>query len=339
MREMAYRYLVACFRDEFSFPYSRAQGMHGLANYGLSCCVNALLQSFSVTWELIDLLNKWEGADLKENPPNVPLQLRLVLEAMQIDQSQPVNHKVFLRCLDKNEIGLNIQHDADEVFLSIMNLIEQQMDNKVLAGEIQSLYRISVESHLECLECTWINSGKSYLLSLPLHIREGENYLEEIISSFFEVQELNNNNKFRCLKCEKKTLSVQGFKLVSLPPVLCIHLKRFRNHNGSTKKLHCKVTFTETIDFSTLLKENMFSEHYTKSNCSYSLYAVIVHCGSAMFGHYTAYVRHREDQSWYYADDSTVLPASWKDVQTTYDGSCRGTAYMLLYRQNKEDQK
>lgn len=40
--------------------------------------------------------------------------------------------------------------------------------------------------------------------------------------------------------------------------------------------------------------------------CSYTLYAVVVHSGFAMCGHYTAFVRHDVTQRWYYADDSRV---------------------------------
>lgn len=47
----------------------------------------------------------------------------------------------------------------------------------------------------------------------------------------------------------------QGVKLLSLPPILCIHLKRYRNFRGSTMKLDCKVTFPETFKFSEMVQE------------------------------------------------------------------------------------
>lgn len=39
---------------------------------------------------------------------------------------------------------------------------------------------------------------------------------------------------------------------------------------------------------------------------TYSLFAVIVHAGSAVFGHYTAYVRPAPGRDWCYANDSHV---------------------------------
>uniref|UniRef100_A0A668AWS5 Ubiquitin specific peptidase 18 n=1 Tax=Myripristis murdjan TaxID=586833 RepID=A0A668AWS5_9TELE len=284
--------------------------VRGLMNDGLSCCVNTLLQCFSATWELTELLNRWKPVDIQEANHNVPLQLQKALRAMQSDQIQPAPHHDFLHCLDRNRIRrmINTQHDAEEVFLRILNRIQQQMDNEVLAGDIQNLFKISVETHLQCSECSSVQSMASYLLNLPLHIREGHNSLDGCITSFFEPQELRGRNSCLCAWCGKRTPSKQvrtGFNvLVSLPPVLCVQLHRFRSDCGYTRKLDCTVTFPETFDFLENLKEEAFSRDF--GDCKYVLYAVVVHSGSAVFGHYTAYVRPKGSHGWYYANDSHV---------------------------------
>uniref|UniRef100_UPI0037E79E36 ubl carboxyl-terminal hydrolase 18 n=1 Tax=Semicossyphus pulcher TaxID=241346 RepID=UPI0037E79E36 len=311
--------------------------MRGLRNHHLSCCVNTLLQSFSATWELTDLLDKWESSSVRAEDRNVPLQLKRILAAMRSDLPQPAPHHDFLQCLDKNCVRLNVQHDADEVFLSILNFMQQQMDDRALALEIQNLYKISVESHLQCLECTSVQTQTSFLLSLPLYIKEDHNSLESCMTSFFEQHELRGRNCCYCAQCETKTPSKQGVKLLSLPRVLCFHMKRFRNNRGSARKLDCSVTFPETFDFSEIVKE-AFSSDFSQNDCKYTLYAVVVHSGYAAFGHYTAYVRHRVNQRWYYADDSHVHQASWEEVKNTYGGHNRHTAYMLMYRRGLKEE-
>ncbi|KAM4615524.1 ubl carboxyl-terminal hydrolase 18 isoform 2-T2 [Polymixia lowei] len=307
-------------RSQHQYSYPRHSDMRGLMNYGLSCCVNALLQSFSATWELTDLLHRWKPVGGQGDSRNVPLQLKRVLEAMQRDQPQ-LPHQEFLHCLDRNYIRCNIQHDADEVFHCILNFVQQQMDDKALALDIQKLYQIPVEMYLQCLECKCIQSWPSYLISLPLHLREGCNSLEVCMKSFFELQELNGSDCCFCVQCETKMPSKQ----------------RFRNIHGRTQKLDCKVTFPETFDFLEILKEEAFSKDFVKNDSKYILYAVIVHFGSAMFGHYTAYVRHKRD-SWYYADDTHVKQATWEEVQETY-GNYGDTAYMLLYRRRTKEEE
>lgn len=312
--------------------------MRGLSNHCLSCCVNTLLQTLSATTELAELLDRWKAADVGEERHNVPLQLKKVLAAMKSDHPQPAPHRDFLQCLDRNCVRLFVQHDADEVFLAILNLMQQQMDDKSLALEIQNLYKISVETHLQCLDCDSVQTKTSYLLNLPLHIKEDHNTLGSCLTSFFEHHELRGIDSCFCPQCDKKTSSKQRVRLRSLPRILCVHLKRFRNSRGYPRKLDCTVTFPETFDFSETVKE-AFSSDFAQNDCKYTLYAVVVHSGGAMCGHYTAYVCHRVSQDWYYTDDSHVNQASWKDVQSSYGGGGRHTAYMLMYRRASKEER
>ncbi|KAJ8262013.1 hypothetical protein GJAV_G00161100 [Gymnothorax javanicus] len=320
--------------------YSRYQGLRGLPNYGLSCCVNALLQSFSATQELLGLLDCWTVDVLRvpEKAKNVPLQLQNTLKAMQSDRFHPDPHKRFLHCLDSNHIPMSVQHDADEVFISILNLIQEQMSDTQLAQRIKGLYLVNLEEYLQCNECTYVQSGDTYLLSLPLPVLSGSNTLEECFQAFFELQDLDDEDKCFCDRCGEKTPSKQGFKLIRLPPVVCVHLKRFRHDGGYTRKLHCRVSFPPTLDFKSILGPGPISQSckQQRSEWRYDLYAVIVHSGSAMFGHYTAYIKN-DGGIWYYANDSCVYKTTWSDVESTF-GGCKGsdTAYMLLYRRTED---
>ncbi|CAL8318824.1 unnamed protein product [Lota lota] len=316
-------------------------GLRGLGNYGLTCCVNALLQSFSATVELKDLLDRWDSSSVHEADLNVPLQLKRALGAFR-DPSCLDPHRHFLYCLDRQHIRLNVQHDADEVFLAVLNFIQQQMDDKALAREIQSLYQISVEHHLQCLQCssTQTQPGPSYLLSLPLHIGESaHNTLKDCMESFFKLQELSGYDSCLCAQCRAWTPSKQGLKILSLPTILCVQLQRFRYQTHGIRKLDCSVEFPESFDFQEICSQDVFSKDFKKNErTEYSLFAVIVHTGTAMCGHYTAYVRSRPGQGWFYADDSRVEGASWDEVKNTYGGHRSRTAYMLLYRRNSDQE-
>lgn len=334
--------MAAWLCDRFSYMWlsvDRRQFavMRGLRNYQLSCCVNTLLQTLNATCELSEILDKWKAAGLGADGHNVPLQLKKVFKAMEENLPQPAPHQDFLHCLNRNHIRLCTQHDADEVFLSILDLLQRQMGDQALALEIQNLYKISVETHVQCLECRAFQTRNSHLLSLPLHIKEDQNSLTNCMNSFFEQQELRGINCCFCAQCETKTPSRQGVKIRSLPQILCIQLKRFRNMQGNTIKLNCRVTFPETFNFSEIQKD-AFATDFSQIDCGYTLYAVVVHSGTAMFGHYTAYVRHQLSKRWYYADDSHVSLSSWEKVQKTYGDYYGGSAYMLMYRRDaKED--
>ncbi|XP_029350982.1 ubl carboxyl-terminal hydrolase 18 isoform X2 [Echeneis naucrates] len=311
-------------------------GIRGLSNYNLSCCVNSLLQSLFATSELVELLQRWDPAGSGEDRRNVPLQLKRTFADMKSDRPQTAPHRNFLHSLDQNRVRLNVQHDADEVFLSILHFIQQQMDDKALALEIQNLYKIAVETCLQCLKCSSVQTRSSYTLTLPLHVKEDEDSLEGCISSFLTEQLLTDVDSCFCEQCGAKTPSKWRLKLLSLPPILCVHLKRFRSISGETRKLDCKVTFPERFDFSEVAQD-AFPPDAAKAGV-YTLYAVVVHSGFAMFGHYTAFIHHRETQRWYYANDSHVEEASWEEVQQTYGGYRRHTAYMLMYRRDSKQE-
>ncbi|XP_075886171.1 ubl carboxyl-terminal hydrolase 18 isoform X2 [Nelusetta ayraudi] len=321
-----------CWVGKLTALRSSDLGMRGLTNYCLSCCVNTLLQTFSATWELPQLLDRWDAGGVQEDDRNVPLQLKKVLATMRSDSPEPVHHHDLLHCLDRNRVRLNKQHDADEVFLSVLNFLLQQMDNRSLALEIQNLYKIRTETVLQCLECGSVQTHDSYQLSLALHIREDRNALEDCLASFFKHQELRGANCCFCPKCQTKTPSKQGLRLRSLPRILCLNLKRFRRSLFGTRKLDCIVAFPESFDFSQVAGE-AFAPDFARVECRYTLYAVVVHSGFAMCGHYTAFVRH-VTQQWYYADDSRVKKVTWEDVKTAYGGDNGDTAYMLMYRRS-----
>ena len=84
------------------------------------------------------------------------------------------------------------------------------------------------------------------------------------------------------------------------------------------------------------------------SNCRYELFAVLIHSGSAIGGHYYCYCKDGEG-SWYEFNDSTISSIAEEDVAKSYGGSvtnARGgyswsysssaSAYMLMYRR-KDD--
>eukprot|EP00310_Coccolithus_braarudii_P015546 CAMPEP_0183343100 /NCGR_PEP_ID=MMETSP0164_2-20130417/9077_1 /TAXON_ID=221442 /ORGANISM="Coccolithus pelagicus ssp braarudi, Strain PLY182g" /LENGTH=75 /DNA_ID=CAMNT_0025513851 /DNA_START=1 /DNA_END=225 /DNA_ORIENTATION=- len=66
----------------------------------------------------------------------------------------------------------------------------------------------------------------------------------------------------------------------------------------------------------------------------YELYAVLVHSGSAGWGHYYALIKDLEKSDWNEFNDSVVRPIKASELSKAFGGSEAGStsAYMLLYR-------
>jgi len=52
----------------------------------------------------------------------------------------------------------------------------------------------------------------------------------------------------------------------------------------------------------------------------YKLHAVLIHSGSANFGHYYIYIFDRQQQQWFQYNDSSVSRASWEQVKSEAEG-------------------
>jgi len=87
------------------------------------------------------------------------------------------------------------------------------------------------------------------------------------------------------------------------PPILIVHLKRFSLYNNRWIKSNRLVNFPlQFLDASSWLVEK------PSTPMLYDLYACINHFGRLGGGHYTAYCIHKDHNTWYNFDDSSVKP-------------------------------
>jgi ubiquitin carboxyl-terminal hydrolase 47 len=82
-------------------------------------------------------------------------------------------------------------------------------------------------------------------------------------------------------------------------------------------------------------------EYITQGEYVYELYSILIHSGSAMGGHYYAYIKSFEDGKWYNFNDSSVEEIKEgnvnDEIQKMYGGNPT-SAYMLQYRQYDHSQ-
>ncbi|KAG5450555.1 Ubiquitin carboxyl-terminal hydrolase 20 [Clonorchis sinensis] len=146
--------------------------------------------------------------------------------------------------------------------------------------------------------------------------------LDDCLSDFFSQAELNGENKYYCERCKKLCNGLNQTALVSLPEVLCIHLKRFRSHCMDSSKINSPVTFPlEGLELGPYLHTDC-----TDKVTTFDLISVICHRGGYGGGHYVTYSLNAYTQSWYEFDDDhvTQVPAFHVE-QLTSD------AYILFY--------
>lgn len=147
--------------------------------------------------------------------------------------------------------------------------------------------------------------------------------LHDCLAAFFSADELKGDNMYSCEKCNKLRNGVKYSKVLELPEVLCIHLKRFRHELMFSAKISSYVAFPlEGLDMRPYLHKDCVSQV-----TSYDLVSVICHHGTAGGGHYTCYSLNCISEQWFEFDDQYVTQVSPETVQ-----NCE--AYVLFYKKS-----
>lgn len=150
--------------------------------------------------------------------------------------------------------------------------------------------------------------------------------LQDCLSAFFSADELKGDNMYSCEKCKKLRNGIKYSRVLQLPEILCIHLKRFRHEVMFSSKISSNVSFPlEGLDMSPFLHKDC-----SRGVTTYDLVAVICHHGTAGSGHYTAYGLNYLNEQWYEFDDQCVTAVDPQVVQ-----NCE--AYVLFYRKSSEE--
>ncbi|XP_046695051.1 ubiquitin carboxyl-terminal hydrolase 20 isoform X3 [Silurus meridionalis] len=150
--------------------------------------------------------------------------------------------------------------------------------------------------------------------------------LEDCLAAFFAADELKGDNMYSCERCKKLRNGVKYCKVLQLPEILCIHLKRFRHEVMYSFKISSHVSFPlEGLDLQPFLAKDSPSQITT-----YDLLSVICHHGTAGSGHYIAYCQNVINGQWYEFDDQYVTEVHETVIQNA-------EAYVLFYRKSSEE--
>lgn len=147
--------------------------------------------------------------------------------------------------------------------------------------------------------------------------------LHDCMGAFFSADELKGDNMYSCEKCNKLRNGIKFSRVLALPEMLCVHLKRFRHDLSYSSKIGSPVIFPMTgLDMRQYLHKDCKSRVST-----YDLSAVICHHGTVGSGHYICYAKHAPTDKWFEYDDQTVTQVSAETVQ-----NCE--AYVLFYQKS-----
>lgn len=149
--------------------------------------------------------------------------------------------------------------------------------------------------------------------------------LHSCIEAFTTSEELSEGIGWKCEKCSAVRPARKRFALSRLPPVLVMHLKRFKHTATGPIKVAEPVEIP--LQLSSLELQPFCTPEAAAGAGSYRLYGVVLHLGGYGRGHYVATVRHRKSGKWYCCDDGDCYSVDQATVLT----HARQRGYVLFY--------
>lgn len=170
--------------------------------------------------------------------------------------------------------------------------------------------------------------------------------LEDCLDEFTKEERLGEDDLWYCPRCKKHQQATKKFELWKTPDVLVVHLKRFSNSRLLRDKIDAFVDFPiEGLDLTERVEERLVAKKWVEEgheleelglqsesgdqSLVYDLFAVDEHLGGLGGGHYRAYAKNFEDDTWYHFDDTHVSTSKAKD-------SVNSNAYLLFYRRRSD---
>ena len=280
------------------FKDKSTTGFCGLSNQGATCYLNSLLQALYFTPGLLSHIYEWRY-DSELHPPSesCPMyQLQTLFAEMQLSNKAAVSTAGLTKSFGWFDREAFQQQDVQEMKGAILQIFETSSEalyqyvSETLTGKYTSyIHFIGTEFRRERVE---------EFKDIQLVIK-GLKSVEEALQHHVAPEVMDGDNQIMCEQLGCKADSHKGMKFKALPNTMTLQLKRF----DMDYQRMCQIKLADEITIPLSLNMQEYVEHVEhdegqkeKNNDDwiYDLYAVCVHSGSAMGGHYFSYMRRDE---------------------------------------------
>eukprot|EP01105_Mastigella_eilhardi_P014361 TRINITY_DN3272_c0_g1_i6.p1 TRINITY_DN3272_c0_g1~~TRINITY_DN3272_c0_g1_i6.p1 ORF type:complete len:2846 (+),score=628.82 TRINITY_DN3272_c0_g1_i6:898-8538(+) len=311
-------------------------------------------------------------------------QLRRLFAYLQCGQARYADTLPLCRTLRQHgnsgaPLNVAVQMDADEFFAQLFDVLEGQLKRTDSKDLLNECFGGTVCKQIISKECEHVSEREEGFYTLSLDVLRKKSVLESL-DAFVLGDQLTGDNKYFCEKCSKKVDAVKRDCLQHLPRTLVVHCKRFEFDLELMRRIKVddRYEFPLRLNLEPYTKEGLAQREKKDGGssyptdgvdspaptpsltpspasssmspppqgcCEYELSGVLVHMGTADYGHYYSYARDRRTGDWLCFNDTCVEkfdPAMVAEqcyggvdpsATSTWVRPRTYSAYMLFYQQ------
>ena len=160
-------------------------------------------------------------------------QLQRLFVTLQTSKNHAIDTKDLTRSFGWDASDSFTQHDVQELLRVLFDALEHELESTSQAGVLQRIYRGTWSDYVQCKVCLHQSPNPSSFDDINLAIRAFDEQQtpfhspEAALTAFLEPETLEGDNAYYCEACACKQPALKGTRLVTVPQVFCMGLKRF----------------------------------------------------------------------------------------------------------------
>ena len=318
----------------------------GLKNLSSICYMNSVIQQFFMMplfrYSILSLPLPDNLPEEKEDTDNLLFQIIRMFYYLTYSYKGYYNPKDFVysfKDYDGNPTKVNVQCDAQEFLSRLVEKIEDNLKNNSMKYMCNNILGGTTLQQVICTnpDCGNISERRENINFLSLDIKDVTS-VEECLDKFIQEEKIED---YHCEKCDKKITNIKHVVIDKIPNILIIHLQRiaFSYETFNMEKINSYITFEKTLNIKKYTVNNN-NENIPLEYFDYDLQGVIIHSGTAQYGHYYSHISPEEKDNynrWFKFNDTSVSRVNYDSIPTEVFGNNNdhqygSSAYMLIYQ-------
>ena len=286
----------------------------GLVNLGVTCFIDSILQQLFRVSELRQLVFNYKGKD------KFTLQLAKLFCSMMYSNLDAVSTKELLDSWSSDgsdPFDYHTQQDACEFLELLLDKLERS-----IGKEVTKIFAGKFVNRIESLDGKQKSESEEPFVTLPVDVANSKT-LAESLEKISTPDFLRGDNAIKFEGSDEKVDAKKYCEVGEVPKNLIIQLKRFQYDYNTWRRYKIKSPLEFPADVEI-------------AGSKFHLAGVVIHSGTADYGHYISLCKQQNGTWIKFNDDLTTVITEKEVLDVGSGGNGSWSAFILFYDQEEQ---